>query len=63
MKKSCIFPFATAFLMKTLKRIHIVFKIIMEATQSCLKDFEVLNKLGEGAFGQVFRVKRKKDAK
>lgn len=26
-----------------------------------LKDFEVLNKLGEGAFGQVFKVKRKVD--
>jgi len=35
----------------------------MEANQSCLKDFDVLNKLGEGAFGQVFRVKRKKDSK
>ena len=27
--------------------------------QSCLRDFEVLSKLGEGAFGQVFKVKRK----
>jgi serine/threonine protein kinase len=35
----------------------------METTQSCLKDFDVLNKLGEGAFGQVFKVKRKKDSK
>lgn len=35
----------------------------MEANQSSLKDFDVLNKLGEGAFGQVFKVKRKKDAK
>ena len=35
----------------------------MEAIQSNLKDFDVLNKLGEGAFGQVFRVKRKKDGK
>ena len=26
-----------------------------------LKDFDVLNKLGEGAFGQVFKVKRKVD--
>lgn len=42
---------------------YIVFKNIMEATQSCLKDFDVLNKLGEGAFGQVFKVKRKKDGK
>lgn len=35
----------------------------METTQSSLRDFEVLNKLGEGAFGQVFKVKRKKDNK
>ena len=42
---------------------YIVFKNIMETTQSCLKDFDVLNKLGEGAFGQVFKVKRKKDSK
>lgn len=42
---------------------YIVFKNIMEAMQSCLKDFDVLNKLGEGAFGQVFKVKRKKDGK
>ncbi len=35
----------------------------MEANQSSLKDFDVLNKLGEGAFGQVFKVKRKKDGK
>ena len=35
----------------------------MESIQSSLRDFEVLNKLGEGAFGQVFRVKRKKDGK
>jgi len=35
----------------------------MEANQSSLKDFEVINKLGEGAFGQVFKVKRKKDSK
>lgn len=32
----------------------------MEITTT-LKDFEVLNKLGEGAFGQVFKVKRKID--
>ena len=30
---------------------------------SCLRDFEVLGKLGEGAFGQVFKVKRKADGK
>ncbi len=35
----------------------------MEPNQSSLKDFDVLNKLGEGAFGQVFKVKRKKDGK
>jgi NIMA (never in mitosis gene a)-related kinase len=27
-----------------------------------LKDFEVLNKLGEGSFSQVFKVKRLSDA-
>lgn len=32
----------------------------MEKTTT-LKDFDVLNKLGEGAFGQVFKVKRKVD--
>lgn len=26
-----------------------------------LNDFEILNKLGEGSFGQVFRVRRKQD--
>lgn len=31
--------------------------------QSCLRDFDVLGKLGEGAFGQVFKVKRKMDGK
>lgn len=31
--------------------------------QSCLRDFEVLSKLGQGAFGQVFKVKRKADGK
>ncbi len=31
--------------------------------QSCLRDFDVLGKLGEGAFGQVFKVKRKVDGK
>ena len=35
----------------------------MEAKQSTLRDFDVLNKLGEGAFGQVFKVKRKVDGK
>ena len=35
----------------------------MEGNQSNLRDFDVLNKLGEGAFGQVFKVKRKKDGK
>jgi serine/threonine protein kinase len=35
----------------------------MESTQSSLRDFDVVSKLGEGAFGQVFRVKRKKDGK
>ena len=33
----------------------------MEQKQTCLRDFDVLNKLGEGAFGQVFKVKRKQD--
>jgi serine/threonine protein kinase len=31
--------------------------------KSCLRDFDVLSKLGEGAFGQVFKVKRKLDGK
>jgi NIMA (never in mitosis gene a)-related kinase len=31
--------------------------------KSCLRDFDVLSKLGEGAFGQVFKVKRKADGK
>lgn len=31
--------------------------------QSCLRDFDVLGKLGEGAFGQVYKVKRKVDGK
>lgn len=26
-----------------------------------LKDFEILSRLGEGAFGQVFKIKRKID--
>lgn len=30
---------------------------------SSLSDFEVLSKLGEGAFGQVYRVRRKLDSK
>lgn len=33
----------------------------MEGKQSNLKDFEVISPLGEGAFGQVFKVKRKAD--
>ena len=49
--------------MKTGLRNIQFFKNKMEAVQSCLKDFDVLNKLGEGAFGQVFKVKRKKDGK
>lgn len=28
-----------------------------------MRDFDVLSKLGEGAFGQVFKVKRKADGK
>ena len=28
---------------------------------SSLKDFETINKLGEGSFGQVFKVRRKLD--
>jgi serine/threonine protein kinase len=35
----------------------------MEQKQSCLRDFDVLCKLGEGAFGQVYKVKRKADSK
>lgn len=30
-------------------------------SQTSLKDFEVLNKLGEGSFGLVYKVKRKSD--
>lgn len=30
--------------------------------QSTLRDFEILAKLGEGAFGQVYKVKRKEDS-
>lgn len=33
----------------------------MESKESQLRDFEVISKIGEGAFGQVFRVKRKSD--
>lgn len=35
----------------------------MEQKQSCLRDFDVISKLGEGAFGQVYKVKRKVDGK
>jgi NIMA (never in mitosis gene a)-related kinase len=35
----------------------------MESKQSGLKDFDVLGKLGEGAFGQVFKVRRREDGK
>lgn len=35
----------------------------MEQKPTSLKDFEVTTKLGEGAFGQVFKVKRKIDGK
>jgi serine/threonine protein kinase len=30
---------------------------------SGLRDFEVVSKLGEGAFGQVFKVRRRVDGK
>jgi serine/threonine protein kinase len=33
----------------------------MQIKQSQLRDFEVLAKIGEGAYGQVFKVKRKVD--
>ena len=29
--------------------------------QSCLNDFQILNKLGEGSFSSVYRVKRLSD--
>lgn len=35
----------------------------MEVKQSSVKDFETLVKLGEGAFGVVWKVKRKEDGK
>ena len=35
----------------------------MEQKLSCLRDFDVICKLGEGAFGQVYKVKRKADGK
>ena len=40
-----------------------LFKLISMEKGSCLRDFDVLGKLGEGAFGQVFKVKRKADGK
>ena len=48
--------------------LHIIFfknkeKHMETIIQSSLRDFDVINKLGEGAFGQVFKVKRKKDGK
>lgn len=33
----------------------------MQNQNSQLKEFEILAKLGEGAFGQVFKVRRKQD--
>ena len=38
-------------------------KVKMQNKQSTLSDFQILNKLGEGAFGQVFKVKRNLDGK
>lgn len=35
----------------------------MDQKQSSAKDFEMLMKLGEGAFGVVWKVKRKEDGK
>lgn len=35
----------------------------MEQKQSSVKDFEMLVKLGEGAFGIVWKVRRKEDGK
>ena len=35
----------------------------MQSDQSNLTDFIILTKLGEGAFGQVYKVKRKADGK
>ena len=32
-------------------------------TNTTVKDFEIMNKLGEGAFGQVYQVKRNIDSK
>lgn len=29
--------------------------------QRSMNDFQIINRLGEGAFGQVFKVKRKQD--
>jgi hypothetical protein len=35
----------------------------MEVKQSSAKDFEMMVKLGEGAFGVVWKVRRKEDGK
>lgn len=33
----------------------------MQSKTSSLQDFEIVARLGEGAFGQVFKIKRKAD--
>lgn len=33
----------------------------MQQSSTSLKDFETLEKIGEGSFGKVFKVKRKAD--
>lgn len=35
--------------------------IIMESEEGSLQNFEILKKVGEGAFGQVYQVRRKQD--
>ncbi len=35
----------------------------MESRVTSMKNFDVIGKLGEGAFGQVMKVKRKADGK